>query len=207
MHRQQRPVDHAEGILRRDGAGRFDAFSAGSRPTGAVNPYALTTLHGFGYPTEGFDSRSRDQFAAPGAPQIDFVFTVCDNAAGEACPVWPVWPVWRADHSPAGDYRHARCADPDPGLFQRRTRLRAQPRRWRGTLRRRSVRADRRQQFFRTAVAAAISLFGFDSGAALATVVGVLIEAPVMLSVVWIVNGGKHWYERGAGRSAASETT
>lgn len=83
----------AEGILRRDGAGRFNAFSAGSHPKGAVNPFALTTLAAFGYPTEGFASKSWDVFAGPEAPRIDFIFTVCDNAAGEACPVWPGRPV------------------------------------------------------------------------------------------------------------------
>ncbi len=83
----------AEGILRRDGAGRFNAYSAGSQPKGAVNPYALTTLDAFGYPSDGFSSKSWEIFAAPGAPQMDFVFTVCDNAAGEACPVWPGQPM------------------------------------------------------------------------------------------------------------------
>jgi arsenate reductase (thioredoxin) len=83
----------AEGILRRDGAGRFNAYSAGSQPKGAVNPYALTTLDAFGYPSDGFSSKSWESFAAPGAPQMDFVFTVCDNAAGEACPVWPGQPM------------------------------------------------------------------------------------------------------------------
>jgi arsenate reductase len=83
----------AEGILRRDGAGRFNAFSAGSQPKGAVNPYALTTLAAFGYPAEGFASKSWDAFSGPNAPQMDFVFTVCDNAAGEACPVWPGQPM------------------------------------------------------------------------------------------------------------------
>lgn len=83
----------AEGILRRDGAGRFNAFSAGSHPKGVVNPFALTTLSAFGYPAEGFSSKSWDVFAGPDAPRIDFIFTVCDNAAGEACPVWPGRPV------------------------------------------------------------------------------------------------------------------
>jgi arsenate reductase (thioredoxin) len=83
----------AEGILRRDGAGRFNAFSAGSQPRGAVNPYALTTLAAFGYPAEGFSSKSWEVFSGPEAPRMDFVFTVCDNAAGEACPVWPGQPM------------------------------------------------------------------------------------------------------------------
>jgi arsenate reductase len=83
----------AESILRRDGARRFNAFSAGSRPKGEVNPIALKVLAAFGYPTDGFRSKSWDEFAAPGAPKMDFVFTVCDSAAGETCPVWPGQPV------------------------------------------------------------------------------------------------------------------
>jgi arsenate reductase (thioredoxin) len=83
----------AEGILRKEGAGRFNVFSAGSQPKGVVNPYALTTLAAFGYPSEGFRSKSWDEFATPDAPKMDFVFTVCDDAAGEACPVWPGQPV------------------------------------------------------------------------------------------------------------------
>lgn len=83
----------AEGILRQDGAGRFNAFSAGSTPKGVVNPFALKTLEANGYATDGFRSKSWDEFALPGAPHMDFVFTVCDNAAGEACPVWPGHPV------------------------------------------------------------------------------------------------------------------
>ncbi len=83
----------AESILRKDGAGKFNAFSAGSQPKGTVNPYALKVLEGYNYPTEGFRSKSWDEFARPGAPQIDFVITVCDNAAGETCPLWPGRPV------------------------------------------------------------------------------------------------------------------
>jgi len=82
-----------EAILRNEGAGRFNAFSAGSQPKGEVSPSALKVLAGLDYPTEGLRSKSWDEFATPGAPQMDFVFTVCDNAAGEACPVWPGQPV------------------------------------------------------------------------------------------------------------------
>ncbi|MCA0368175.1 MAG: arsenate reductase ArsC [Proteobacteria bacterium] len=83
----------AESILTKDGAGRFRAFSAGSQPKGEVNPFALKVLGSFEYPTEGFRSKSWEEFAQPGAPVMDFVFTVCDNAAGEACPVWPGQPM------------------------------------------------------------------------------------------------------------------
>ncbi len=83
----------AEGILRKEGAGRFAAFSAGSHPQGAVNPLAIKVLESFGYPIDGYRSKPWDEFAAPGAPRLDFVFTVCDSAAGEACPVWPGQPV------------------------------------------------------------------------------------------------------------------
>jgi arsenate reductase (thioredoxin) len=78
----------AESVLRKDGGGKFNAFSAGSRPTGKVNPFAIETLAGHHYPVDGLRSKSWDEFAGPGAPALDFVFTVCDNAAGEACPVW-----------------------------------------------------------------------------------------------------------------------
>ena len=78
----------AEGILRKDGAGQFKAYSAGSQPKGVVNPFALKTLAAFGYPTDGYRSKSWDEFAAVGVPQMDFIFTVCDNAAGETCPIW-----------------------------------------------------------------------------------------------------------------------
>lgn len=83
----------AESVLRKDGAGKFNAYSAGSQPKGEVNPFAIETLAGHHYPVEGLRSKSWDEFAVPGAPELDFVFTVCDNAAGEACPVWPGQPV------------------------------------------------------------------------------------------------------------------
>jgi len=83
----------AEGVLRKDGAGRFNAFSAGSQPKGVVNPFALKVLGAYGYPVEGYRSKSWDEFAVPGAPTMDFVFTVCDSAAGEACPFWPGHPM------------------------------------------------------------------------------------------------------------------
>jgi arsenate reductase len=83
----------AEGILNKDGRGRFRAFSAGSHPKRIVNPFALKVLASFGYPAEGFRSKDWEEFAAPGAPVMDFVFTVCDDAAGEICPVWPGQPM------------------------------------------------------------------------------------------------------------------
>ncbi|MCA1978422.1 MAG: arsenate reductase ArsC [Rhodocyclaceae bacterium] len=75
------------------GQGRVKAYSAGSKPTGQVNPVALETLKKHGVPSVGARSKSWDEFAAPGAPTIDFIFTVCDNAANEACPVWPGHPT------------------------------------------------------------------------------------------------------------------
>ena len=83
----------SEAILNHAGAGRFRAYSAGSQPTGRVNPYAIDLLNRMGLPTQGLRSKSWDEFAAPGAPQIDFIFTVCDNAAGEVCPIWPGRPM------------------------------------------------------------------------------------------------------------------
>ena len=74
-----------EALMNKLGAGRFRAWSAGSQPKGAVHPMALSVLSGLGFDTEGMRSKSWDEFAAPGAPQFDFIFTVCDNAAGEAC--------------------------------------------------------------------------------------------------------------------------
>jgi arsenate reductase (thioredoxin) len=78
----------AEAILNKEGGGRFAAYSAGSHPKGDVNPQALKELVALGYPSTGFSSKSWDVFAGPDAPQMDFIFTVCDSAAGEACPVW-----------------------------------------------------------------------------------------------------------------------
>jgi arsenate reductase len=83
----------AESILQKDGAGRFRAFSAGSHPKGAVNPFALKVLESLDYPTDGLRSKDWNEFAALGAPALDFVFTVCDSAAGEVCPVWPGQPM------------------------------------------------------------------------------------------------------------------
>jgi arsenate reductase len=83
----------AEAILGRLGAGRFRAHSAGSHPKGRVHPMALEILRERGYDTRGLRSKSWDEFARPGAVPLDFVFTVCDDAAGEACPVWPGQPM------------------------------------------------------------------------------------------------------------------
>lgn len=83
----------SEALLNRRGRGQFRAYSAGSHPTGRVNPFALDLLQRSGIPTEGLRSKSWDEFATPGAPPLDFVFTVCDNAAGEVCPIWPGQPV------------------------------------------------------------------------------------------------------------------
>lgn len=83
----------AEGLLNHFGHGRFQAFSAGSQPRGTVHAMALDTLKRLQLPTEGYRSKSWDEFVIPGAPVFDFIFTVCDNAAGEACPFWPGKPV------------------------------------------------------------------------------------------------------------------
>lgn len=96
----------AECILRRLGRGRFKAFSAGSHPAGKVSPYAVALLQRFNHPTADLRSKSWDEFAGPEAPHMDFVFTVCDRAAGEVCPVWPGQPI--SAHWPF----------PDPAAFE-----------------------------------------------------------------------------------------
>jgi len=83
----------AEAIMNHKGRPNFAAYSAGSHPTGRVNPYAIKQIEAARLPVSGFRSKSWDEFAKPGAPKMDFVFTVCDNAANEICPVWPGQPV------------------------------------------------------------------------------------------------------------------
>lgn len=83
----------AEAILNKEGAGRFRAYSAGSQPKGEVHPLTLDTLRALNFPVEGYRSKSWDEFAGEDGPQFDFVFTVCDSAAAEVCPVWPGQPM------------------------------------------------------------------------------------------------------------------
>jgi len=96
----------AEVLLAERGKGRFRSFSAGSHPAGQVNPFTLKTLALAGLPTEGLRSKSWDEFAVAGAPAMDFVFTVCDSAAGEVCPIWPGHPMT------------AHWGFPDPAAFE-----------------------------------------------------------------------------------------
>ncbi len=101
----------AESVLTKDGHGRFRAFSAGSAPKGQVHPAAMNVLQHFGFPHEGFRSKSWQEFSGPDAPELDFVITVCDNAAGETCPVWPGQPMtahWGIEDPAAveGDGQH-----------------------------------------------------------------------------------------------------
>jgi arsenate reductase len=115
----------AEALLNRDGQGRFRAFSAGSQPRGEVHPMALDVLAHTGFKTDGFRSKSWDEFAQPGAPQLDFVFTVCDNAAGEACPVWPGQPMsahWGIE-DPAAVEGEGQCAAFERALLYLRNRI------------------------------------------------------------------------------------
>lgn len=96
----------AESILRKLGSAHFRAFSAGSQSKGQINPLALETLQGFDYPTDGLRSKSWDEYAGEGAPVMDFVFTVCDDAAGETCPAWPGHPMtahWGIDDPTAAE--------------------------------------------------------------------------------------------------------
>ncbi len=99
----------AESILATEGKGHFNAFSAGSQPKGEVHPLALKTLAALGYRHDGFRSKSWDEFAMPDAPEFDFIFTVCDNAAGEACPVWighPMTAHWGVEDPAAVESAH-----------------------------------------------------------------------------------------------------
>lgn len=83
----------AEALINTMGQGRFRAYSAGSHPTGKVNPFAVEKVESVNYPTESLRSKSWDEYATPDAPKMDFIITVCDNAAGEVCPVWPGQPI------------------------------------------------------------------------------------------------------------------
>jgi arsenate reductase len=83
----------AEAIMNREGRGRFRAFSAGSHPKGEVNPHTINLLRSLHYPVEGLRSKPWDAFEGPDAPRLDFVFTVCDDAAAEVCPIWPGQPM------------------------------------------------------------------------------------------------------------------
>lgn len=103
----------AECILNDLGRGWFHAYSAGSHPTGHVNPHALALLRRFNYPTGGLRSKSWSEFATPDASEMDFVFTVCDNAAGEICPVWPGQPI--VAHWPFADPAKAEGSEAEIG--------------------------------------------------------------------------------------------
>ena len=82
-----------EALMNKMGGGRFHAYSAGSQPKGDVHSMSLEVLDSFGYPTDGLHSKNWSEFTKPGAPEFDFIFTVCDNAAGESCPIWPGKPL------------------------------------------------------------------------------------------------------------------
>jgi arsenate reductase (thioredoxin) len=104
----------AEAILNKLGAGKFRAYSAGSHPKGRVNPQTIELLQSLGYDTSGFRSKPWNEFAKPGAPPLDFVFTVCDNAAGETCPVWPGQPM--TAHWGVPDPAEAKCSPAEIAL-------------------------------------------------------------------------------------------
>jgi arsenate reductase (thioredoxin) len=113
----------AEAVLAKEGAGRFRAYSAGSQPKGSVHPMALEVLRAYGFPHEGFRSKSWTEFDAPDAPRLDFIITVCDNAAGESCPVWPGKPVtahWGIEDPAAVEGQGQREAFTDALRFLRR---------------------------------------------------------------------------------------
>lgn len=105
----------AEAMLNASSDDRFEAYSAGSHPNGSVNPLAIQELERLRIPTDGLRSKSWDEFAKPGAPEMDFVITVCDNAAGEVCPVWPGQPI----------SAHWGMADPTAVEGEEQTRLKA----------------------------------------------------------------------------------
>jgi protein-tyrosine-phosphatase len=119
----------AEGLMNHLGKGQFRAYSAGSHPNGSVNPFALSTLKALHIPSEGYRSKSWDEFAQAGAPALDFVFTVCDNAAGEVCPVWPGqpmtahWGVADPGHVPGGDEAKAQAFLDTAIVLKRRIEL------------------------------------------------------------------------------------
>lgn len=115
-----------EAVLNRLGAGRFKAYSAGSQPSGKVHPFALDLLRRLNYDTSSLRSKSWEEFTAPDAPDLDFVFTVCDNAANEVCPVWPGQPIsahWGLPDPSAAEgndsERHFAFADTHRMLYQR----------------------------------------------------------------------------------------
>lgn len=119
----------AEGLMNQLGKGQFKAYSAGSHPNGSVNPFALSTLKALHIPSDGYRSKSWDEFAQEDAPALDFVFTVCDNAAGEVCPVWPGqpmtahWGVADPGHAPGGDDEKSRAFMDTAIVLKRRIEL------------------------------------------------------------------------------------
>ncbi|PIW54074.1 MAG: ArsR family transcriptional regulator [Sphingomonadales bacterium CG12_big_fil_rev_8_21_14_0_65_65_10] len=112
-----------EALLNKMGGGRFHAFSAGSQPKGDVHPMTLEVLKGFDFPTDGLRSKNWKEFTAPSAPKFDFIFTVCDNAAGESCPVWPGKPItahWGVEDPAAVEGKGQRQAFVDALIYLKR---------------------------------------------------------------------------------------